>query len=77
GEWTGDDVPDFPADLAPGHVPPDGAEGAAALAGDDPFIMQADGKGWLYAPAGLDDGPLPTHYEPQDSPFRNPLYGAV
>ncbi|MEU6440717.1 formate dehydrogenase [Streptomyces sp. NPDC047046] len=77
GEWTGDDVPDFPAGLAPGHVPPEDAEGVEALAGDDPFIMQADGKGWLYAPAGLDDGPLPTHYEPQDSPFRNPLYGAV
>ena len=24
-----------------------------ALRGDDPFIMQADGKGWLFAPAGL------------------------
>ena len=21
------------------------------------------------------DGPLPAHYEPQESPFRNPLYG--
>ncbi len=29
---------------------------------------------WLYAPAGLVDGPLPAHYEPQDSPVRNPLY---
>jgi formate dehydrogenase major subunit len=37
--------------------------------------MQADGKGWLFAPAGVMDGPLPTHYEPQDSPFANPLYG--
>ena len=36
--------------------------------------MQGDGKGWLYAPAGLSDGPLPTHYEPQDSPFSNLLY---
>ena len=36
--------------------------------------MQADGRGWLYAPAGVADGPLPTHYEPQDSPVRNPLY---
>ena len=25
----------------------------------DPFIMQADGKGWLFAPTGLLDGPLP------------------
>ena len=36
--------------------------------------MQADGKAWLYAPAGLVDGPLPTHYEPHESPFGNPLY---
>jgi formate dehydrogenase major subunit len=25
-------------------------------------------------PAGLTDGPLPAHYEPQDSPFDNVLY---
>ena len=37
--------------------------------------MQGDGKGWLYAPQGLIDGPMPTHYEPVESPFRNPLYG--
>ena len=37
--------------------------------------MQADGKGWLYVPQGLIDGPLPTHYEPVESPVRNPLYG--
>jgi formate dehydrogenase major subunit len=37
--------------------------------------MQADGKAWLYVPAGLTDGPMPTHYEPQESPFRNLLYG--
>lgn len=74
GRWTGHDVPDFIPDRAPGHVPPDGATGPDALRGDDPFIMQADGKGWLYAPAGLEDGPLPTHYEPQDSPFTNALH---
>jgi len=36
--------------------------------------MQADGQGWLYVPQGLEDGPLPTHYEPHESPFDNPLY---
>jgi formate dehydrogenase major subunit len=36
--------------------------------------MQADGKGWLYASSGLEDGPLPAHYEPQESPVRNALY---
>ncbi|NEA15707.1 formate dehydrogenase [Streptomyces halstedii] len=72
--WTGYDVPDFVPDRAPDHVPEPGATGPDALRGDDPFIMQADGKGWLYAPAGLEDGPLPTHYEPQDSPFGNALH---
>ncbi|MFF9510927.1 formate dehydrogenase [Streptomyces sp. NPDC014724] len=76
GRWTGHDVPDFVPDRAPDHVPAEGATGPDALRGDDPFIMQADGKGWLYAPAGLEDGPLPTHYEPQDSPFTNALYPA-
>jgi formate dehydrogenase major subunit len=49
--------------------------GPDALRGDDPFIMQSDGKGWLFAPTGLADGPLPTHYEPHESPVRNALYG--
>ncbi len=74
GKWTGHDVPDFVADKDPGYRPPPGASGPDGLAGDDPFIMQADGKGWLYAPTGLMDGPLPAHYEPQESPVVNPLY---
>jgi formate dehydrogenase major subunit len=76
-KWTGHDIPDFVPDRAPDYVPPKEARGPDALRGDDPFIMQADGKGWLYAPAGLEDGPLPTHYEPQDSPFTNALYPSV
>jgi formate dehydrogenase major subunit len=36
--------------------------------------MQADGKGWLFAPSGMIDGPIPTHYEPQESTVANPLY---
>ncbi|TYC10452.1 molybdopterin-dependent oxidoreductase [Actinomadura syzygii] len=75
GKWTGHDVPDFVADRPPDYQPPDDATGPDALAGDDPFIMQADGKAWLYVPAGLTDGPLPAHYEPQESPFTNALYG--
>lgn len=75
GKWTGHDVPDFVADRPPDYKPPSDATGPDALAGDDPFIMQADGKAWLFVPAGLTDGPLPTHYEPQESPFTNPLYG--
>jgi formate dehydrogenase major subunit len=73
--WTGHDVADFAADKSPHYNPPDDATGPEALAGNDPFVMQADGKAWLFVPAGLVDGPLPTHYEPQDSPFRNLLYG--
>jgi formate dehydrogenase major subunit len=74
GEWTGYDVPDFEKTKPPSYRPPDGATGVEALAGDDAFIMQGDGKGWLYAPSGLIDGPMPTHYEPAESPVRNPLY---
>jgi formate dehydrogenase major subunit len=72
--WTGHDIADFKASKSPHYRPPAGATGAEALSGVDPFIMQADGKAWLFVPAGLTDGPLPTHYEPQESPFRNPLY---
>jgi formate dehydrogenase major subunit len=74
GRWAGYDVPDFPPTLAPDHRPRRDAFGVAALAGDDPFILQSDGKGWLYTPAGLVDGPLPTHYEPEESPVANALY---
>jgi formate dehydrogenase major subunit len=75
GRWTGHDVPDFAPDKPPDYRPANDATGPDALSGIDPFIMQADGKAWLVAPAGLVDGPLPAHYEPQESPFRNPLYG--
>jgi formate dehydrogenase major subunit len=75
GRWTGHDVPDFEVTKPPGYRPPEGATGPAALAGDDAFIMQSDGKGWLFAPSGLIDGPLPTHYEAAESPVWNPLHG--
>ena len=74
-KWTGNDVPDFKADLPPDHRPDPGATGPEALAGDQPFIMQDDGVAWLYVPTGLKDGPLPAHYEPHESPLPNPLYG--
>jgi formate dehydrogenase major subunit len=72
--WTGHDVPDFIVDRPPSYRPGSGARGTATIGGIDPFIMQADGKGWLFAPSGLLDGPLPTHYEPEESTLRNPLY---
>ena len=75
GKWDGYDVPDFIPDRAPSYRPSDDAEGPDTIAGNSPFLMQADGKGWIYAPSGLLDGPLPTHYEPQESVVANPLYG--
>jgi formate dehydrogenase major subunit len=74
GQWTGYDTPDFVKDKPPTFEPGPDASGPEALRGDDAFIMQADGKGWLYVPSGLRDGPLPAHYEPDESPLPNPLY---
>jgi formate dehydrogenase major subunit len=74
GRWTGDDVPDFEATKRPDYVPPQGAKAQDAIGGADPFIMQMDGKAWLYAPSGLVDGPMPTHYEPAESVVENYLY---
>ena len=75
GQWTGYDVPDFEPTKSPDYEPSDDAKAENAIRGDGPFIMQADSRGWLYVPAGLTDGPFPTHYEPQESPFENALYG--
>ncbi len=60
-KWTGYDVPDFGKTKAPD-----------APGGNDPFIMKTDGKGWLFG--ALNEGPLPEHYEPVESPVSyNPL----
>jgi formate dehydrogenase major subunit len=76
-QWTGlGDTPDFPADKPPDYTPGHDAKGIEAIRGDAPFIMHPDGLAWVFAPAGLVDGPLPTHYEPQESPVvGNALYG--
>jgi len=74
-EWTGLDnadyqkktPPDAPANLEEGL-------GTEALGGAKPFTLHPDGVGWLYVASGLKDGPLPTHYEPLESPVENPLY---
>ncbi len=72
--WVGNDVPDFPATKAPDTPANPNGVGLDYHSGTDPFILKADGKGWLFAPTGLVDGPLPTHYEPAESPVVNPLY---
>jgi formate dehydrogenase major subunit len=73
-KWVGYDIPDFPVDKAPDYQPAPDARGMDAIAGTDPFIMKPDGRGWLFAPTGLKDGPLPTHYEAVESPLTNVLY---
>jgi formate dehydrogenase major subunit len=75
--WTGWDVPDFPDNKPPDYKAPPDAMGMDAISGDEPFMMMSDGRAWLYAPSGLVDGPLPTHYEPIESPVRNLLYPRV
>jgi len=74
GQWTGYDVPDFPLTKAPDADLDETGPGMRAISGRDPFIMMADGRGWLFVPSGLKDGPLPAHYEPFESPARNALY---
>jgi formate dehydrogenase major subunit len=73
-KWTGYDIPDFPVGKPPDYRPEPGAVGINAHSGADPFIMKPDGKGWLFVPKGLKDGPLPTHYEAAESPVQNALY---
>ncbi len=74
GEWTGLDVPDFKKTKHPDYRPKGHQKGLDAIAGDNPFILHEDGLAWLFVPRGLQDGPLPTHYEPLESPVANPLY---
>jgi formate dehydrogenase major subunit len=73
-KWGGYDVPDFPLTKPPNDQPKPGGVGMDALPGTAAFILKADGVGWLFAPSGLVDGPLPTHYEPMESAVRNPVY---
>ncbi len=75
GKWRGMDVPDFPVDKPPEVSGDPEGRGMDAHSGSAPFIMKPDGVGWLFVPAGLVDGPLPTHYEPAESPIKNPFYG--
>jgi formate dehydrogenase major subunit len=76
GKWVGHDVPDFAATKTPDYTPDWSQEptGMDALDGKSPFIMVADGKSSIFVPSGLKDGPLPTHYEPVESPLKNPFY---
>ena len=76
GKWTGTDVPDFEPTKRPDYRPDWSKQphGMDAIGGDAPFIMEADGQCMLFVPSGLKDGPLPTHYEPIESPVFNALH---
>jgi formate dehydrogenase major subunit len=59
--WGGADVPDIRPDAPPEEV--------------QPFIMNSEGVGRLFALGGLAEGPFPEHYEPMESPLdANPLH---
>jgi len=73
--WTGLDTPDFVRTKAPDTPGKPDGYGLDYQSGTDPFLLKPDGKGWLFAPSGLLDGPLPTHYEPWESPLgENQIY---
>jgi formate dehydrogenase major subunit len=73
-KWTGVDVPDFPPEKSPEFRPTGNEGGLDGIPGDAPFMLHEDGLGWLHVAKGLQDGPMPTHYEPLESPVRNALY---
>ncbi len=60
-EWVGNDIPDIPG----------GWDFEKAT--EHPFIMLENGHGNLFS-SGVNDAPLPIHYEPADSPVRNLIY---
>lgn len=72
--WVGSDIPDFEPDKPPHYRPSRDAKGMDAIAGNQPFIMKPDGRGWLFSPGKTKNGPLPVHYEPVESPVANALY---
>lgn len=74
--WQCPDVIDFEESKAPDYRPDwsTNPQGMDAISGSDPFIMIADGRCSLFVPSGLKDAPLPTHYEPVESPVKNALY---
>ena len=60
-KWTGSDVPDYGATVAP-------------EVGMGPFIMNAEGTARLFARGMMAEGPFPEHYEPTETPIgTNPM----
>ena len=78
GKWTGHDVPDFVADRPP--VLPAARRCHRAWTRSPATTRSScrpTARPGCSPRPGLVDGPLPAHYEPQESPFANPLYGAA
>src|SRR6202011_3434702 len=50
-KWTGHDVPDFKATMAPDYVPDDDAEAEDALRGDQPFSCRRTAEAGCSPPA--------------------------
>ena len=74
--WVGDDIPDFPDDLPPGPRPAAGTRsGRPRCAATTRSSCRPTARPGCSRPNGVVDGPLPTHYEPDESPVRNPLHG--
>lgn len=74
--WQCKDALDFEESKKPDYRPDwsRDPQGMQAISGSDPFVMIADGRCSLFVPSGLKDAPLPTHYEPVESPVMNALY---
>ena len=73
-KWTGYDVPDFAPTKAPTRqgASPDGDRPRRPL-GDRRLHHEGRRRGVaVSSPTGLVDGPLPTQYEPMESPVHNP-----
>jgi len=58
-KWAGYDVPDIAPTAKPSEV--------------GPFIMNPEGVSRLFSRGMMRDGPFPTHYEPFESPIKNPI----
>jgi formate dehydrogenase major subunit len=73
-KWVTPDVPDFGAKDAKTKEPNPPEKTAHA-----PFIMTADGQAHFFVPSSListsqlKEGPMPEHYEPVESPVKNPI----
>lgn len=65
-KWICNDVPDFVAAKDGKGVPPN----------NKAFFMTWEQNGRLFPPHGMNDGPLPEHYEPYESPVKNLLSNA-